>query len=133
MLLGVLALVKAAAYYLQRYELTFSTRGVVERRHLHRRQGAAARDQPADAHLARRRRAVHRQHLAPGLGAARASRSGLWAFVAVVAGTIYPAFIQRFLVQPAESTKERPYIERNIEASRAALGLDKVDDEPTSR
>jgi len=29
-LLGVLALLKAAGYYLQRYELTFSTRGVVQ-------------------------------------------------------------------------------------------------------
>ena len=32
---------------------------------------------------------------------------GLWAFVAIVAGTIYPAFVQRFQVQPAESPKER--------------------------
>ena len=47
---------------------------------------------------------------------------GLWAFVAVVAGAVYPAFIQRFQVQPAESTKERPYIARNIAATRGALG-----------
>ena len=39
---------------------------------------------------------------------------GLWAFVAVVAGTIYPTFVQRFVVEPAESERERPYIERNI-------------------
>ena len=51
---------------------------------------------------------------------------GLWAFVAVVAGSVYPAFIQRFQVQPAESTKERPYIARNIAATRDALGVDKV-------
>ena len=44
---------------------------------------------------------------------------GLWAFVAVVAGTILPAFIQKFRVEPSESTKERPYIERNIAATRA--------------
>ena len=44
------------------------------RRHLHRRQRPAAGAQPAAAHLAGRRRAVHRQHLAPGLGAAGARR-----------------------------------------------------------
>ena len=51
---------------------------------------------------------------------------GLWAFVAVIAGTIVPAFIQKFRVEPSESTKERPYIERNIEATKAAMNLDNV-------
>ena len=32
---------------------------------------------------------------------------GLWVFVAVVAGGIYPQFVQRFQVQPNESAKER--------------------------
>ena len=35
--------------------------------------------------------------------------------------------MQRFQVQPAESTKERPYIARNIAATRDALDVDKVD------
>jgi hypothetical protein len=43
--------------------------------------------------------------------------------VAVVAGGIYPQYVQRFQVQPNESARERPYIQRNIEATRAALGL----------
>ena len=43
--------------------------------------------------------------------------------MAVVAGGIYPSFIQRFQVEPAESSREAPYIERNIEATRAAMGL----------
>ena len=51
---------------------------------------------------------------------------GLWAFVAVVAGTIVPAFIQKFRVEPSESSKERPYIERNIEATKAAMNLSNV-------
>ena len=38
------------------------------RRHLHRREGAAARAQPADADLDRGRDPVHRQHLPQGLG-----------------------------------------------------------------
>ena len=55
---------------------------------------------------------------------------GLWAFVAMVVGGIYPAFVQRVRVTPAESSKERPYIERNIEATRAAIGLDDVEATP---
>ena len=35
---------------------------------------------------------------------------GLWALVGIVAGTAYPAFVQRFQVLPSESTKEAPYI-----------------------
>ena len=51
---------------------------------------------------------------------------GLWAVVAVAAGTVYPAIIQRFVVQPNVSTRELPYIERNLNATKAALGLTKV-------
>ena len=53
---------------------------------------------------------------------------GLWAFVAVVVGSIYPAVIQNFRVEPAESEKEAPYIERNISATRNAYGLDEIDE-----
>lgn len=51
----------------------------------------------------------------------------LWGLVAIIAGGLYPAFVQRFQVEPAELSKERPYIERNIEATRAALGLGEVE------
>ena len=53
---------------------------------------------------------------------------GLWAFVAVVVGSIYPAVIQNFRVEPAESEKEAPYIERNIFATREAYGLAEIDE-----
>ena len=39
---------------------------------------------------------------------------------------MYPAIIQRFVVQPNVSTRELPYIERNLNATKAALGLTKV-------
>ena len=52
---------------------------------------------------------------------------GLWALVAIVAGAIYPQFVQRVQVTPNEPEKERPYIERNIEATQAAMGLGSVD------
>jgi uncharacterized membrane protein (UPF0182 family) len=43
----------------------------------------------------------------------------------LIAG-IYPTFIQQFQVKPSESSKEAPFIQRNIDATRAAYGLDKV-------
>ena len=44
----------------------------------------------------------------------------------LIAG-IYPAAIQQFQVKPSESSKEAPYIQKNIDATRAAFGLDKVE------
>src|SRR5438093_648976 len=54
----------------------------------------------------------------------------LWSFVSVVIGGIYPAFIQKFQVEPNEFQKEQPYIKRNITATRTAFGLDKVSERP---
>ena len=51
----------------------------------------------------------------------------LWGLVAIIAGGIYPAFVQRFQVGPAELARERPFVELNIEATRTALGLDGVE------
>jgi uncharacterized membrane protein (UPF0182 family) len=48
---------------------------------------------------------------------------GLWGLVAVIAGGIYPQVIQRFQVEPNESTREEEFIERNIAATRDAMGL----------
>ena len=48
---------------------------------------------------------------------------GLWAFVTIAIGSIYPAIYQRFVVEPSESSREAQYIERNIEATRTAYGL----------
>src|SRR5207253_2644374 len=48
---------------------------------------------------------------------------GVWALISVVIGAAYPAAVQKFRVQPTESTKERPYIQRNIAATRTAYNL----------
>ncbi|MCQ3804627.1 MAG: UPF0182 family protein [bacterium] len=50
-----------------------------------------------------------------------------WLFVSLAAGVAYPAIVQRFQVQPNELVREGPYIERNIEATRSAYGLDEVE------
>ena len=44
----------------------------------------------------------------------------------IIIGSIYPAFVQNFQVKPTELDRERPYIQRNIDATRAAYGLDNV-------
>lgn len=45
----------------------------------------------------------------------------------VLVGGIYPAIIQQYKVSPNEIAVEKPYIKRNIEYTRKAYGLDKVD------
>ena len=45
---------------------------------------------------------------------------------AVVVGGIYPALIQSLKVNPSQKSLEAKYIERNINATRAAFGLDRV-------
>src|SRR5262249_42779388 len=42
---------------------------------------------------------------------------------AIVIGGVYPALVQQFGVKPSEADKEAPYIQRNINATRAAYGL----------
>ncbi len=53
---------------------------------------------------------------------------GLWAFVAIVIGVIYPVALQAFRVTPAQNHLELTYIGRNIEATRAAFGISNVTD-----
>jgi hypothetical protein len=124
-LLAALAVIKAADYWLQRFELTTSTRGTVE--------GASYTD--IKAQLPALNLLFLISLAAAVLFVANIFRRGwtlpvlavgLWMFVAVVAGGIYPQYVQRFKVQPNESAKERPYIERNIDATRDALGLRQV-------
>ncbi|MGD9955441.1 MAG: UPF0182 family protein [Candidatus Nanopelagicales bacterium] len=45
---------------------------------------------------------------------------------AIIVGSIYPMFVQNFQVKPTELDRERPYIQRNIDATRASFGLDSV-------
>ena len=129
-LLGLLALVKAAGYWLQRFDLTVSTRGFVD--------GAGYTDVKAQLPAINLLLLIsiasfllfivniwRRGWTLPILGV------GLWALIAVVAGAIYPQFVQRVNVTPNEPAKERPYIERNLEATREAMGLGEDDIEVT--
>ena len=44
----------------------------------------------------------------------------------LVLGGLYPWIVQTFIVVPNERTLESPYLQENIEATRAAFGLDEV-------
>jgi uncharacterized membrane protein (UPF0182 family) len=54
----------------------------------------------------------------------------LWVVAAIVGGLIYPATVQRFEVEPNELERERTYIKRNIDATRYAYGLDRIEERP---
>ncbi|MDP9465477.1 MAG: UPF0182 family protein, partial [Actinomycetota bacterium] len=53
--------------------------------------------------------------------------SALWAVIALIGGIIYPAAIQALVVNPNQRDKEAPYIVRNIDATRHALGIDNIE------
>lgn len=125
-ILALMALVKTAQYYLDRFELNFSTRGAV--------QGASYTD--VKAQLPAFNLLIFISIVAAALFIWNIWRRGwvlpiiavgLWGFVAVVIGTIYPAGVQKFRVDPNEYQSERAYIERNINATRRAFDLRQVD------
>ena len=128
-LLGVIALTKAAGYYLQRFELSVSTRGPVD--------GPTYTDVRAQlpairllifisiiAALLFLANIFIKGWLLPGIAV------GLWLLLSVLVGGIIPASVQRFTVSPAENRKERPYIARNIAATRQAYAIDAVEEKP---
>ncbi|HWC29483.1 MAG TPA: UPF0182 family protein, partial [Dehalococcoidia bacterium] len=129
MLLLVIVILFIFRYWLDRYELVFSTNGVVF--------GATYTDVHARlpfiyvsialaaiTGVALLASVVGRSVMLP-MGAA-----GAWAVVVALGGSFYPASVQRFTVQPNELQKESEYIQRNIEFTRAAFGLDQIDERP---
>jgi uncharacterized protein len=52
---------------------------------------------------------------------------GLALGLAIATSTILPIAVQSLLVQPNELARETPYIQRTIEMTRKAFGLDKID------
>ncbi len=122
-LLAILALIKAADYWFQRYSLNFSGRGIVD--------GASYTD--VNAKLPAIKLLILISLAAAILLIINIWRRGwvlpvvsvgLWAFVAIAIGSIYPAIFQRFVVEPSESSRESEYINRNIEATRQAYGIE---------
>jgi uncharacterized membrane protein (UPF0182 family) len=124
-LLGALALVKAIGYWFERFELTLSTKYVVD----------GATYTSVHAELPAKTLLIVIAVFAAGLFIYNIYQKGwtlpiiavgLWGLVWVVVGGIYPAVIQALRVKPAEIVREKPYIGRNITATRAAFDLNTV-------
>ncbi len=121
-LIGLIVLTKAWGYYLGRYDLLTSRRGVV--------QGASYTDVTAQlpalkilVFIAVVCAILFLVNIRLRGWALPVIAVGLLALTSVMAGAAYPAFVQRFRVGPQELQRERPYIQRNIGATRAAFGL----------
>ncbi len=125
-LLGLIMLVKAYGYYLGKYNLLVSPRGVVT--------GASYTD--IHAQLPALRLLVFIAIVCAGLflvnirfrgWALPVIGIGLLAISSIVVGALVPAAVQKFSVDPQEFQRESPYISRNIEATQYAFGLNQID------
>ena len=125
-LLGIFVLIKAVAYWFDRYALALKEGRLIT--------GLSYTDVnallPAKAILAGISiicallffaNIIRRSWVLPAAGV------GLLVISSVLIAGVYPAAIQQFQVKPSESSKEAPYIQRNIEATRAAYGLSDVE------
>jgi hypothetical protein len=125
-LLAVLAVLKAADYWLERYELTNSRRGIV--------QGATYA--VVNAQIPALMLLILIALLTAGLflsvvrtGSFRLPllASALWLVVSIVGGIVYPALVQSLVVNPNQESREETYITRNVTATQMALGLTNVE------
>lgn len=128
-LLALLAAVKAGDYWLTRYELTNETRGFV--------QGATYTVVRAQLPALMLLVLIALLTAVLFLVTIRTDRwrfpivsSALWLVVLIVGGLVYPAIVQSLVVRPNQAEREAPYIERNVFATRAAMGIDDVITEP---
>ncbi|MDQ7794810.1 MAG: UPF0182 family protein [bacterium] len=53
---------------------------------------------------------------------------GILVVASLVLGSLYPAFVQQFAVEPDEINRERPFIAHNIALTRYAYGLDRIEE-----
>ena len=124
-LLGLVVLLKAVAYWFDRYALALKESRLIT--------GLTFTDVnavlPAKAILAGIAivcallffaNIVRRSWVLPAAGTA------LLVVSSVLIAGLYPGAIQQFQVKPSESSKEAPFIQRNIDATRTAYGLDDV-------
>lgn len=125
-LLGLLALIKAAQYQVGIYQLNFSERGNVT--------GASYTDVHAQLNALQLLTIISIISAALFIANIWFRRLSLpvaavaiWILTAVLAGGVWPWATQRFSVEPQEPQREGPFIGRNIEATRESFGLSDVE------
>lgn len=131
-LLGLLAagvLLKAADYWLGLFELPFSDRSSAI-------FGATYTDWHARAFglrvllvLAVLLAAVLAVNMFQNRRQWIAISAGTWLAGAVLLGGVYPGLLQRFIVEPNELERERPFIEHHLRFTRIAYGLNAIEEE----
>lgn len=120
---GLLLLAKAADYYLDRFDLTSASGGLITGM-TYTRDNAILPGKTILMFIAvvcaliLFANVFRRSWLLPSTGLA------LFVLSAVLLGALWPGIMQRFQVRPDEPDKEEPYIAANIEATRKAYGLD---------
>lgn len=121
-LLAVLAALKAADYWIRRYETTNERRGFV--------QGATYSVinalHPALlllAFVALVTAALYLSTLKTQSWRLPVVASAVWLVLAVAAGYIYPASVQGLVVNPNQQSREAEFITRNVVATRTAMGI----------
>lgn len=128
-LLGIFVLLKAVAYWLDRYGLAFSERGADAGF-----MGPSYTD--VNAVLPAKSILVAISVICAALFFANIIRRGfalpvaalgLLVISAILVGGVYPAIVQQFQVRPNEADAEAPYIGRNINATRDAYGLTNIE------
>ena len=124
-LLAVLALLRGGGYWLERFQLTTERRGYV--------QGATysvvKAQLPAVLLLmlvALLVGALFLYSIRSGSWRIPLVASALWVVIALLGGVIYPSIVQALVVNPDQKEKEAVYIDRNITATRDALGINNV-------
>ncbi|MHB8378636.1 MAG: UPF0182 family membrane protein [Acidimicrobiales bacterium] len=124
---AAIALMKAAGYLIAKWELVNSNNGYV--------QGATYTDLHARMpaltilfYLSLAATAILLYNVRSRGWSLPVVAVGLWAFVALVIGVLYPTFLQALKVSPNQQSLESPYIQRNITATRTAFGLSRVRD-----
>ncbi len=125
LLAAAIALLVAWGFWLARYKLLYSTGGAVF--------GAGYTDVHAKLlayQLLRVLAVVVAVLLIVSIGQRKLtlplSGIGLFFVTLLLVNHLYPWFIQEFIVNPNELTKEKPYIEHNIKFTQAAYHLDDV-------
>ncbi len=120
--LGLLVLLKAGDYYLDRFDLTSAGGGLVtgmtySREHAMLPSKNILMAIAVICAILFFANVFRRTWMLPGVGLA------LFALSAVLIGMIWPATVQKFQVKPDEPDKESSYIAKNITATRDAFGL----------
>jgi hypothetical protein len=125
-LLALLALLKAAMYQLDKWDLLYSSRGQVF--------GASYTD--VNAQIPALNLLIIISLVAAAILLVNVwfrgwtlplVAAGLWLVTSIIVGGVYPALVQRLQVEPNDVELEQPYVANNIEFTRLAYGLSDVE------